>query len=110
MIGTSGKASGERQETPELRPEPEASGTQQTLQPERVELGRTIEQASGMPQAVPGISLSSQLRARPGQYFAYSGRTLLVTGVDGMIRGAGCAGFYFENTRLLSRYELRVNG
>ncbi len=50
------------------------------------------------------------LRARANQYFVYSGRSLLVTNLDGDVTRNGTNGFYHENTRLLSRYELTANG
>ncbi|CCF83107.1 glycogen debranching N-terminal domain-containing protein [Nitrolancea hollandica] len=50
------------------------------------------------------------LRARANQFFVYSGRSLLVTNLDGDVSLSGTNGFYRENTRLLSRYELTVNG
>lgn len=50
------------------------------------------------------------LRARANQFFVYSGRSLLVTNLDGYVTRSGTNGFYHENTRLLSRYELTANG
>ncbi len=50
------------------------------------------------------------LRARPEHHFAYSGRCVLSTNIHGAVTGAGGEGFYFENTRLLSRHELTVDG
>jgi len=50
------------------------------------------------------------LRARGTQHFAYSGRSLLVTNLDGCVAGQGTEGFYFENTRLLCRDEPTANG
>lgn len=51
-----------------------------------------------------------QLRARGNQHYAYAGRSLLVTNLDGWITGAGTEGFYAQNTRFLSREELSVEG
>ena len=48
-----------------------------------------------------------ELRARAGQYFSYSGRSLLVINLAGDVPTSG---YYFENTRLLSRFELTANG
>lgn len=50
------------------------------------------------------------LRARANQHFVYAGRSLLVVNLDGQVSGAGTEGFYFENTRLLCRDELCVDG
>lgn len=50
------------------------------------------------------------LRARANQYYAYSGRSLLVTNLDGAVTGGGSEGFYHENTRLLSRVRLTADG
>lgn len=51
-----------------------------------------------------------ELRTRADKRFAYSGQALLVTNIDGIITGSETEGFYFENTRLLSRHELTSNG
>ena len=50
------------------------------------------------------------LRARPEQHFIYSGRSLLITNLSGEVPEGAGEGFYVENTRLLSRSEVRVNG
>jgi hypothetical protein len=50
------------------------------------------------------------LRARSNQHFVYSGLSLLVVNLDGVITRSGSEGFYFENTRLLALDELRANG
>src|SRR5215208_6938605 len=50
------------------------------------------------------------LRARANQHFAYSGRSVLVADLAGRVTGQGSEGFYVENTRLLSRHELTVDG
>jgi glycogen debranching enzyme len=50
------------------------------------------------------------LRSRADHLFAYSGRSVLVTDLDGVITDQGTEGFYVEDTRLLSCYELRANG
>lgn len=62
------------------------------------------------PDYAPSPSIRTQLRARPGELIVYSGRSLLVTDVRGQIYGESCQGFFFENTRLLSRMELRASG
>ena len=49
------------------------------------------------------------LRARANQHFIYSGQSVLVTNLDGVVTGRGTEGFYVENTRLLCRDELTVN-
>ncbi|MFL5761130.1 MAG: glycogen debranching N-terminal domain-containing protein [Thermomicrobiales bacterium] len=51
-----------------------------------------------------------ELRARPGQHFIYSGRSLLVTNLDGWVTGRDIEGFYIDETRLLSRDEVTVAG
>lgn len=51
-----------------------------------------------------------QIRARGNQHFVYSGRSLLVTNLDGVVAGDGTEGFYVQNTRLLSRDELTADG
>ncbi len=50
------------------------------------------------------------LRARSNQHFTYSGRSILVTNLDGAVMGSGTEGFYVENTRLLCRDHLTANG
>jgi glycogen debranching enzyme len=50
------------------------------------------------------------LRARANQHYVYSGRSVLVTNLDGAVTGSGTEGFYFANTRLLSRDELTADG
>jgi hypothetical protein len=50
------------------------------------------------------------LRTRPQALFSYSGRSLLVTDLHGGVTGNEMEGFWFENTRLLSRFELRSDG
>lgn len=47
-----------------------------------------------------------QMQARPDHHYIYSGHSQLVTDLGGAVTGAGIEGFYFEDTRLLSRYEL----
>src|SRR5919199_913364 len=51
-----------------------------------------------------------QLRARSNQHFVYSGRSVLVTNLDGMVTGCGTEGFYAENTRVLSHAALIADG
>lgn len=51
-----------------------------------------------------------ELRAREEHRFAFSGPAVLVTGVDGMIRGRGTEGLYFEQTRLLRLLDIRTDG
>jgi glycogen debranching enzyme len=51
-----------------------------------------------------------RLRSRANRNLAYSGPSLLETNLDGAITGSGSEGFYFRNTRLLSRYLLTANG
>lgn len=51
-----------------------------------------------------------ELRARASQFFTYSGQSLLVTNLDGNVTTGGTEGFYFENTRLLSQFDLTANG
>lgn len=50
------------------------------------------------------------LRARANQHFVYSGESVLVTNLDGCVVGHGTEGFYVENTRLLCREQITVNG
>ncbi len=50
------------------------------------------------------------LRARADRHFTYSGRSVLVTNLDGNLTGSGTEGFYVEDTRLLSRDEWTANG
>lgn len=52
----------------------------------------------------------TQLQSRPREHSIYSGHSLLVTDLRGAVTGAGIEGFYFEDTRLLSRYELTTAG
>jgi glycogen debranching enzyme len=51
-----------------------------------------------------------QLQARAGQQFVYSGRSLLITDPNGRIGGQGIEGFYVDETRLLFRSELMIDG
>jgi len=51
-----------------------------------------------------------ELRARPDQRSIYAGYSLLVTDAHGAVTGRGIEGFYVENTRLLRRNELTVDG
>src|SRR5207248_3158025 len=55
------------------------------------------------------MTLRVQLRARGNQLIVYSGRSILVTDLDGCARGDGTQGFYYNNTRLLSRLEFLVD-
>jgi len=50
------------------------------------------------------------LRARADHHFVYSGRSLLVTNLDGWLTGHGIEGFYADETRLLSRFDLTADG
>src|SRR3954447_26540393 len=50
------------------------------------------------------------LRARPTEHFCYSGRSLLVTNLDGRVTGHGIEGFYVDETRMLSRVEIMADG
>ena len=52
----------------------------------------------------------TQLQSRPREHSIYSGHSLLVNDLRGAVTGAGIEGFYFEDTRLLSRYELTTAG
>jgi glycogen debranching enzyme len=58
-----------------------------------------------MPSANPAIRLS----ARPDTHFLYSGKALLISDRGGWVR-SGVQGYYFENTRFLSKDELEVTG
>jgi glycogen debranching enzyme len=51
-----------------------------------------------------------ELRTRPHQRFAYRHRSLLVTSPLGLCTGEGAEGFYFHNTRMLSRLGWTVDG
>ncbi|HEY7463407.1 MAG TPA: glycogen debranching N-terminal domain-containing protein [Candidatus Limnocylindria bacterium] len=51
-----------------------------------------------------------QLRARAGQLFAYSGRSLLVTNLEGELPPEDPYGLFVENARHLSGLEVRANG
>ncbi|MCA1726080.1 MAG: hypothetical protein LC748_17895, partial [Thermomicrobia bacterium] len=50
------------------------------------------------------------MRARGNQLFVYSGRSVLITNLDGTVMGDENQGFYVENTRLLARDYLTANG
>jgi glycogen debranching enzyme len=50
------------------------------------------------------------LKARSNQHYVYSGQAILVTNLDGAVTGSGTEGFYFKNTRFLSREEILVDG
>jgi glycogen debranching enzyme len=49
------------------------------------------------------------LRGRPRQIYVYSGRSVLITDLDGEVRGSKL-GFFADNTRVLSAEWLTVNG
>jgi glycogen debranching enzyme len=51
-----------------------------------------------------------ELRTRPHQRFAYRHRSLLVTDPLGLCTGEGAQGFYFHNTRMLSRLTWTIDG
>ncbi|WP_164701449.1 glycogen debranching N-terminal domain-containing protein [Modestobacter sp. KNN46-3] len=51
-----------------------------------------------------------ELRTRPHQRFAYRDRSLLVTSPLGLCTGEGAEGFYFHNTRMLSRLSWSIDG
>jgi glycogen debranching enzyme len=51
-----------------------------------------------------------ELRPRPTERSCYSGRSLLVTNLDGWVAGSGLEGFYVDETRLLSRREVTISG
>ncbi|MEO8511629.1 MAG: glycogen debranching N-terminal domain-containing protein [Chloroflexota bacterium] len=51
-----------------------------------------------------------QLRARGEQHFTYSGRTVLVTDLAGRLAATDPLGLYVDNTRVLSRFEIRCGG
>jgi len=51
-----------------------------------------------------------ELRARPDNRFTFLGYALLVTDVLGRVRGEGIEGFYVENTRVLSRLFVELDG
>lgn len=51
-----------------------------------------------------------RLRARSNQHYVSSGLSLLAVNLDGWATGNGTEGFYYRNTRLLSRNELLIDG
>jgi glycogen debranching enzyme len=51
-----------------------------------------------------------QLRARWTHQFTYSGRSVLVTDLAGRVPKEDPLGLYFDNTRILSRFELTTDG
>ena len=46
------------------------------------------------------------MRARANHHYVFSGRSLLITNLDGDVTGTEAEGYYYENTRLLSRFCL----
>lgn len=50
-----------------------------------------------------------QMRSRDQHHVAYAGRAFLITNLHGMVMGEK-DGFFYENTRLLSRCEFTVDG
>ena len=50
------------------------------------------------------------LRGRPTQLYLYSGRSVLITNLDGEVRGSGSEGFHVDNTRMLSEDWISVDG
>jgi glycogen debranching enzyme len=51
-----------------------------------------------------------QLRARNQHLFTYSGRSVLVTDLAGRLTATDPLGLYVDNTRVLSRFEVTVDG
>src|SRR5215813_8313054 len=51
-----------------------------------------------------------RLRPRPEHLQVSRGRTVLVTDREGMIQGTADEGLFVHHTRLLSRWEYRING
>ncbi len=51
-----------------------------------------------------------QLRARGEHQFTYSGRTVLITDLAGRLTQTDPLGLYVDNTRILSRLEIRCDG
>jgi hypothetical protein len=49
------------------------------------------------------------LRAQPGRHQVFRDQSLLIASLDGEVRGAAVEGLYYANTRLLSRFALRLN-
>jgi glycogen debranching enzyme len=69
----------------------------------------------GLPSSPPLVSGAPSrsrvsLRARSNQHFVFSGRSLLVTNLDGVITGSGSEGLYYQNTRLIACEEFRAGG
>lgn len=54
--------------------------------------------------------MGGELRTRANQRFVYSGRSILITNIDGGVAGQEIEGFYVEDTRLLSRDEVTADG
>ena len=50
------------------------------------------------------------LHGRPDQLYLYSGRSILITNRAGEVTGAGSEGLHVDNTRVLSRDRLTVDG
>ena len=50
------------------------------------------------------------LRARWAHHFAYSGRSVLITDLAGRVAGEDPLGLYVDNTRVLSRLDVAVDG
>ncbi|MDP9347151.1 MAG: hypothetical protein M3P44_15850 [Actinomycetota bacterium] len=50
-----------------------------------------------------------QLRARSEHHFTYSGRSVLITDLAGRITDTDPVGLYVDNTRVLSRLEIRAD-
>src|SRR5687767_11708839 len=54
--------------------------------------------------------LENALRARPGAHHVFRDQSQLITRPDGSVQDDGLDGFYYANTRMLSRLLLSVNG
>jgi glycogen debranching enzyme len=50
-----------------------------------------------------------KLRGRPGQLYVYSGTSVLITNLDGEVRGRGSEGLHVDNTRVLCGDWLSVS-
>jgi glycogen debranching enzyme len=62
------------------------------------------------PTAEMGEGPLVRLRPRPGVNYVSSGRTVLATGEDGVLRAASEQGLLVYETRLLSRYRYLIDG
>src|SRR5438105_3639342 len=70
---------------------------------------QATETSTSQVQDWPPIPNLARLRVRPETLYVSQGRTVLATGRDGFILPNSAHGLFIYETRLLSRYQYRLN-